>query len=71
MQKQFMAVLNDGWKFYEGTGSNAKRIHYVEGQFNFNGTEIKTWEDIEAAVSLRGLTTVLRFPRLVTFEVGA
>lgn len=69
MNKQFMAVMNDGWKFYEGTGDDAQRIYNVDG--TFQGTEIKTWEDIEAAVALRNLTTVLRFPRLVTFEVAA
>ena len=69
MNKQFMAVLDNGWKFYEGTGEDAQRIEFIEGQFQ--GTEIKTWEDIEAAVALRKLTPVLRWSRLVTFEVVA
>lgn len=67
--KQFMAVQNNGWKFYEGTGKEAERIWFVEG--GFQGTEIKTWEDIEAAIALRNLTPVLRFARLWTFEVAA
>lgn len=60
MNADYMA-RNDGqgWKFYEGTGKEAKLIRFVQGQYAFNGTEIKTWEDIEAAVALRELDYAL------------
>jgi hypothetical protein len=72
MNKQFMAVLNNGWKFYEGTGKDAKQIEFVEGhECALHGTKITTWEDIEAAVALRNLKPVLRWARLITFEAVA
>jgi hypothetical protein len=61
MSAEYMA-RNDGkgWKFYQGIGNQAKQVHYVEGNSKFNGTEIKTWEDIEAAVAVRELDYALQ-----------
>jgi hypothetical protein len=71
MQNEYMAVLDNGWKLYAGTGKAAKLVQFVEGDAKFQGTEIKTWEDIEAAIAVRNLKTVITWPRLVTFAAVA